>query len=204
MLNFPDESSIRTGWESDLKKVLVAKDGTPQIADRSTIFRYYKSVMIEVKQSKSATSILAYVICSRTKIHVVGMIGGGFSCFNSDYPRKGEGTIYYSLTAEMSIGFTSTGPHDVASETDLDRTTAHPRHKTPMGMRREPIESQSLPNWVGFLHEVGHAKQFIDNPSFFDGSYANSTDLQDEIQQAALNRKAFWATAKSKDYQAIG
>jgi hypothetical protein len=121
--------------------------------------KYLYEVTAWAHNSKTAQDILYAVHNSEPTIYVVGMNGGGFSCFNSDYPKYGTGTVYYNLALKMEIGFNGPGPTETAT-------------KFAMGPKR----NVSLHNYVGFLHELGHAKQFIENPGFFREATGKTTN----------------------------
>lgn len=200
MLIFLDESQARAGWATDLQKV-----NPPAIVGKSKVTSYFYEVIEWSKTSKTAQAILSIVQNSPTQIYVLGMKGGGFSCFNSDYPEKGVGTVYYNLTLEMAIGFTTTGPHDTASKMKLDWDKDHARHprlKETVGMRVDQKAPVALHNYIGFLHELGHAKQFIENPLFFEGAHTNTSKFTGEIEAAARDRKGFWTKVQSDEHRA--
>ena len=112
--------------------------------------KYLYEVTTWASSCPTAKAILAAVHYSFVDIYVVGMKGGGFSCFNSDYPQHGVGTVYYDLTLKMEVKFTGPGPTEIAST-----------------FKVRPKPNVSLHSYIGFLHELGHAKQFIENPGFF-------------------------------------
>jgi hypothetical protein len=97
---------------------------------------------------------------AKEKIHVVAWrsrnpAAPGYSCFDSDCPRKGEGTIYVNLDQLVKV------------------STVNPEDR-----KKKNVYN----NFVLILHEVGHAKQFIDNPKWF----ANAThddSLRDALAQ---------------------
>jgi hypothetical protein len=120
--------------------------------------KYLYEVSAWASASPTARAILATVQSSFVDIYVVGMKGGGFSCFNSDYPREGVGTVYYDLTIKMEVGFPGPGPTETASTFKVG-----------------PKRNVSLHSYIGFLHELGHAKQFLENPGFFREVTANIT-----------------------------
>ena len=54
---------------------------------------------------------------------------------------------------------------------------------------------------IAFLHELGHAKQWIENPSFFNGNLNNTKKFAGDIQNAA---KSFWQKKLKINYGAAG
>jgi hypothetical protein len=99
------------------------------------------------KHTRTGLSILEAVRKSKVTIHVVAWRSSnpdnpGFSMFSNDSPVYGEGTVYVNLDQLVEV----TAP----SEADV-RTGRRTLYN----------------NFVLILHEIGHAKQFIDNPSWF-------------------------------------
>lgn len=182
MLIFLGESEARTLCKTDIEKV-----NPPAIVSKTKMMAYVLQVADWCKGSKTAQAVMSVVRQSPVKIYVVGMKGGGFSCFNSDYPEPGSGTIYYNVSLDLAIAFKSTGPHDQASKVALDKRS---------GQRTTASAQQALHNYIGFLHELGHAKQFIETPLFVDGSPMNQPKFAGEIESAARTRKDFWANAQ--------
>ncbi len=88
MLIFLNESDARILCKTDLEKV-----NPPEIISRTKMMAYVGDAAEWSKTSKTAQAIMSIVRQSAVKIYVVGMKGGGFSCFNSDYPEPGVGTI---------------------------------------------------------------------------------------------------------------
>jgi hypothetical protein len=120
------------------------------LAKELDLRKYVLEVAAWASNSRTAKEILYVVQNCEPNIYFVGMNGGGFSCFNSDYPKFGSGTVYYNLALKMEIGFNGPGPTETASN-----------------FAAGPKRNVSLHNYVGFLHELGHAKQFIENQGFF-------------------------------------
>jgi hypothetical protein len=92
----------------------------------------------------------------------------------------------------MAVKFKSSGPHDTASKLSLDKKE---------GLRTQELPTAALHNHIGFLHELGHAKQFIENPMFMDGSVMNSPEFAGDIEAAARQRKDHWKKVHDPKYQ---
>lgn len=90
---------------------------------------------------------------SAVKIHVIAWRSSnpmqpGFSMFSNDSPRMGEGTIFVNLDQFVQVA--TPNPEDAN-------------------------KSRTLNNFVLILHEVGHAKQFIDNATWFRSNEGTGT-----------------------------
>jgi hypothetical protein len=109
------------------------------------------------KRTPTGLRLMDSVRNAKETIHVVAWRSSdpaqpGFSMFSSDSPQPGEGTIYVNLDQMVSIA--QVNPEDAR-------------------------KNNMLNNFVLILHEVGHAKQFIDNPAWFrlnqgTGDYINN------------------------------
>lgn len=143
------------------------------------MLEYYFELVKWASASKAAQGILAVVNDSTVKINLVGM-KGGFSCFLPNSPKAGEGTIFFDITQKVVFDFPSTGPEDVATQTQLDPKQGH---------RLTAKPPQEIPNYLCLLHELGHAKQFIETPQIF----SDMRDFSTEVEHAALGRQEFWA-----------
>jgi hypothetical protein len=130
---------------------------------------YLAKVRAWAAKSDTAKAIIAVVEKATQDIYVVGMKNGGFSSFSSDDPEKGKGVVFFDIEAKFALKI----PDGVDAKKE-------PKYKA---------ETVSLDPYIAFLHEFGHAKQWIENPYFFNGSVMNSRaaekTLQDEIQKRA-------------------
>jgi hypothetical protein len=150
------------------------------LASELEIRKYLYEVAAWADKSPTAKAILAAVQYSPVEIYVVGMKGGGYSCFNSDYPEHGVGTVYYNLTIKMEVSFPGPGPTETAT-----------------GFAIGPKKNVELHNYIGFLHELGHAKQYIENPGFFRSIK--------ELEPGKFPEKATWVNREgSKGPVALG
>jgi hypothetical protein len=133
---------------------------------------YFGIVREWSKNSATARAILKYVEESDKRINFVGMYGG-FQCFDESADNQSNGkkepTIYVDLHGRLSVYIRH--PH----EQDLKRdATINPN-------------MQPFHNNVALLHELGHAKQFIERPEWY-GFYASSekkAKLRDSIEAKA-------------------
>lgn len=97
------------------------------------------------KKTSTGYRLMEAVRNSSTIINVVAWrstnpVQPGFSMFSNDSPRVNEGTIYVNLDQLVSVA--------VPNREDQNKNTM-------------------FNNFLLILHEIGHAKQFIDNPSWF-------------------------------------
>ena len=158
-LHFPTLQAILAPgpWMTALKSETfgIANPSSRTICSRIEMLKYMPGVREWSAGSPTALRILDYVEASSVKIHVIGMKGCGYSCFDSDCPTQGEGTAYVDIERPYSVA------------------------------------GAKLHTYVVVLHELGHAKQYIENPFWFNQvatSRAN-VDLK-EIQTAALSMEA--------------
>ena len=82
---------------------------------------------------------------------------GGYQCFSSDEPTRGAGVVYVDVNAKLGVKVQ--GPH---------------------GQQIVPLH-----NNIAFLHELGHAKQWIKSPAFFNGALQNTGGFEKDIKNAA-------------------
>ncbi len=106
-----------------------------------------------------AIEILNVVKNSKVKIHVVTWrcsdAGTGFTSFDSDCPLPGEGTIYINLDAWVRV-------QDVRGQQG----------------------SSVYNNFILIIHELGHAKQYIEQPGLFSISGAEVSQSPGGISHA--------------------
>lgn len=145
-------------------------------------------------KSRTAQELIKFVEDSDVVINFVGM-EGGFQCFDESADNLATGqkepTIYVDITGHLSLWVR--GPH----EQHLKRSAV-----------RNPV-MVSFDNRIATLHELGHAKQFIENPGWcrlhsrallegrdFKGRKVQLSlaSLRNDIESGA---RAFW-TAKLK------
>jgi len=140
------------------KNILAGLMGARDIYGRVKTIKYLQSVRVWAAQ-KSATAqrLLKVVDDSDVNIYMVGM-EGGFTCFDSD-PTP-AGTVYIDLNIKLSVN--------------------------PGGSSGVHAGFQELHPYIAFLHEVGHAVQFIENPNQFKNNAKGPIyGLKADIEQAA-------------------
>jgi len=128
----------------------------------------WNNLRIWCRKSQTATNLLEYIDQAPQEVHVVGM-RGGFQCFNSTAGLDGKkGTIFVDLDANTQI---------------LARTAHNlhlPRVKR-LTLRYEGGESWvKLNNNVTLLHEIGHSRQWIEHPGWFDNDFRTETQKGDK------------------------
>lgn len=108
-------------------------------------------------KSPTAQRLLRTVDQSNITIYLVGM-NGGFTCFDSD-PAP-AGTVYFDLNLNVSVN--------------------------PGGARNAHTGFERLHPYVAFMHEVGHAVQFIETPEqFMNSAKGPLSALNSDIARAA-------------------
>lgn len=130
--------------------------GNPEVIGATQMRTYHYNATVWAQRSVTARVILDVVTRAEQTIYMVGM-HGGYSCFSSDDPGKGEGVVYFDVNLQL-------------------------------GVRKEgAAQATPLHQYIAYFHELGHAKQWIENPSFFDGGPQNTANFAQEIQTAARN-----------------
>ncbi len=106
--------------------------------------------------SATARELAHAVETSAKEILVVGM-RGGYQCFDSTATDQLQ---------KVPVVF-------IDLDGRLDRLVRQPHqlHFAPQDLRGHGGTVEGMDNRVALLHELGHAKQWIDNPLFFDGHY---------------------------------
>ncbi len=140
------------------KNILAGAMGANQIYGQVKTLAYLNSVRVWANsKSTTAKRILKTIDDSPITIYLVGM-SGGFTCFDSD-PTP-AGTVYFDLDMKLSVN--------------------------PKGATGAHSGFERLHPYVAFLHELGHAVQFIETPLQFKNSTKGPLSaLASDIQQAA-------------------
>jgi hypothetical protein len=177
-LVFPSEIEIRRNFSDDLKS---SNFGNPPIFSAEQTEAFVKETIAWSEQhSKTAKEILKFVRDAKQTVYIVGMTGG-YTSFNSNCPLPSHGVVYIDLASKFHVKTTileySIGTNE--PERILDR--------------------REISRHVVLLHELGHAKQWIENPHLFDeyvyrmpdGSTLkvngiNSEDTRKEITDRAI------------------
>ncbi len=150
--------------------------GTVFVTKVATI-NYFNEVRQWSAGSPTARAIVKYVEESDVVINFIGM-NGGFQCFDESADNRrsahAEPTIYVDLRGRLHVYVR--GPHE-----NLLR-----RDKTP-GLAANPNAMQPFNNKLALLHELGHAKQFIERPQWYR-FYADArrrASFRDALEQKA-------------------
>jgi hypothetical protein len=133
--------------------------------------------------SKTGQAILSVLDKSDTNIYVVGMKGGGYSCFNSDYPKQGEGTVYMCVTLKLWVKMEAGAPRPLGG----DRTKFVDDNGN--GILLNPF--------IAFLHELGHAKQFIEYPWLFSEPRVSASAIKNAASEM-LKKQGVNLTGRQK------
>lgn len=135
--------------------------GAREICGRVRTLAYLQGVRAwAAEKSKTAQRLLKVIDDSGITIFLVGM-EGGFTCFDSD-PAP-NGTVYMDLDLRLQLN--------------------------PGGARGMHEGFQRLHPYVAFLHECGHAVQFIETPGqFANNAKGTAYALKTEIERAAQVR----------------
>jgi hypothetical protein len=143
------------------KNLLKGLMGAREICGQVKTMSYLQQVRAwAADHSRTAERLLGVIDKSDITIYLVGM-DGGFTCFDSD-PAP-AGTIYINLNIKASLN--------------------------PGGATGVHSGFQRLHPFVVFLHEVGHAVQYIETPKqFAQGTKGPIYGLKADIEKAALAR----------------
>jgi len=124
--------------------------------------KFFRQMRTWCRISPTAKAMLEYIDSSNQSVHVVGM-SGGFQCFSSTSGLDDKkGTIFVDLDAR----------------TEILAVTTHNLHLPKSGRERLGKVGGSwvsLDNKVTLLHEIGHSKQWIEHPGWFDNDYRTET-----------------------------
>jgi hypothetical protein len=129
---------------------------------------------------RTAQAILTVVEKALHKdVYVVGMKNGGFTCFCSDDPQVGKGVVFFDLKARYSLRIPD----------GVDQNTREPKYKA---------ERVELHPYIAFLHELGHAKQWIENPYLFDGNVLTTKNQESKLVDVPWFKKDFQKDLQQK------
>lgn len=168
-IRFPHIGEIEANpkWQEDLTS---SNFNDPDLYGPTKSMSFVYQGRLWAQAYKTARSIFAVVDTSQTTIHFIGM-QGGFSCFNSDWPVPGEGTVYLDLDVRLGIKIRD----------GVDKVTREPRYK--QGKSGDFVVA--LEKYLALLHELGHAKQFLETPWLFDRPAVSERDME----QAAIQMR---------------
>lgn len=119
------------------------------------------------KNTPTGLRIMDAVRNSKTRINVIAWrsrsaVQPGFSMFSNDSPLPNEGTIFVNLDQLVSVA--TPNPEDIN-------------------------KNHQLNNFILILHEIGHAKQFIDHPVWFRRN-ESTNEYVDPVRQEFVNLMA--------------
>jgi hypothetical protein len=147
-LKFPTPHQVRTEKWADVNSAL-SGIGAPPIPMGRICQPLEAELNVELarrwarKHSPTGERIISFIKASVVPIHVIAWRGEGmdegFSMFDSDSPIPNAGTVWVNLDVFVEV------QQDVHS---LGR-------------------NKMFNNFIVILHELGHAKQFIEQPSLF-------------------------------------
>jgi len=159
--------------------------GNIKFASRIETVQYFYEVVEWSKASPTAQKIIKVVQDADVEVNFIGM-HGGFQCFDESADNaetlKKEPTIYIDVDGKLEVFVRQ--PHEQA----LSRYEA--LQKFQRGEGGKPT-MQAFDNRIALLHELGHAKQFIENPQWYRHYclQSNRGDFREAINAAA---KKFW------------
>lgn len=138
--------------------ILKGAMGAREICGRVKTLQYLQGVRAwAAEKSRTAQRLLKVIDDSDVTIYLVGM-DGGFTCFDSD-PQP-SGTVYMNLNLKLALN--------------------------PGGASGMHSGFEKLHPYVAFLHEVGHAVQFIETPAqFAESAKGPLFGLKSAIEDAA-------------------
>jgi hypothetical protein len=100
-------------------------------------------------KSTTAAEIMTFVLSSEKVVHVVGM-RGGYQCFNStEGADRDMPVVFVDLDGRLTVNVRS--PHNIHLDPEKCTGNTYP-----------------MDNRIALLHELGHAKQWIETPVMFD------------------------------------
>lgn len=161
-VSFPMISAVKSNakWQEDL---MSSNFNNPELYGPSLSKTFVYEGRLWAQNYATAKAIFAVIDNSQTTIHFIGM-KGGFSCFNSDWPVPGEGTVYLDLDSKLGIKIRN----------GVDSVTREPRYKQQGG--KDVVIA--LEKYVALLHELGHAKQFLETPWLFERPAVAEKDIE--------------------------
>jgi hypothetical protein len=175
MINFLSKEDAETGFghsQAEYGAVFCTKVAT---------INYFNEVRAWCAGSATARAIVKYVEEADTVINFIGM-NGGFQCFDesadNNISHKKEPTIYVDLQGKLHVYVRA--PHE----------NLLARAQTP-GLTSDSDKMKPFNNRLALLHELGHAKQFIERPSwyYFYASAKKKADFRDALETGA---KEMW------------
>ena len=178
-LIFPGISTSQQLFGATLRS---EKFGNPKLASATEVMAYLGGVRDWAAKAnyRTAQSIITVVEKALEKeVYVVGMKNGGFTCFCSDDPQRGKGVVFFDMKASYSLKVPD----------GVDATTRDPKYKA---------DKVELHPYIAFLHEFGHAKQWIENPYLFDGNVSTTRNNESKLVEVPWFKKEFQKDLQTK------
>jgi hypothetical protein len=180
MINFLDSESATRGYMSAQQPY-----GDIRFASRIKTVQYFYEVVEWSKKSPTAQKIIKVIQDAKIEVDFIGM-HGGFQCFDESalntVTQKKKPTIYIDVNGKLQVFVRQ--PHELA----LSRLEAEEKFKRGEGgkPKMEPFD-----NKIALLHELGHAKQFVENTQWYLHFclQSNRGDFREAINTAA---NKFW------------
>ncbi|MES2770794.1 MAG: hypothetical protein V4623_02275 [Pseudomonadota bacterium] len=124
------------------------------IVSKTDTAKQMTSLRVWASKSPTAQNILKFVAASSVNIYLVGLSSGGAALCPGSPGPVGSATIFINFRMKF----------------DFVRYSAKMNAFTKKMIDRHPSTVQYIPvdSYLCFLHEMGHAVQFIENPSQFE------------------------------------
>jgi hypothetical protein len=154
-LRYLDESEAERLCASTLE-AWVTSSGYKGCYSAAETRRAIDDAKLWAKGSTTAQRLASAVETSPKEILVVGM-RGGYQCFDSTATDQLQKVPVVFIDLDGRLDRLVRQPHQI--------------HFAPQDLRGHGGTVEAMDNRVALLHELGHAKQWIDNPLFFDNHY---------------------------------
>jgi hypothetical protein len=142
-----------------------------------------KRLLNEVKKSPVVINVVAWRSSNPSQ--------PGFTMFASDSPIDGQGTVFINLEA-------------IARVAQLETFSAGGRIAMVPGGTGKNV---TLNSFVVMLHEIGHAKQFVDNPAWFRRNETTKNHMQPQfnaMQEVLIHQSNKSWVREDKVLRALG
>lgn len=176
MIKFLDSESAIRGYMGAQQPY-----GDIRFASRIETVQYFYEVVEWSKRSPTAQKIIKVVQDADIEVDFIGM-HGGFQCFDESalnaVTQEKKPTVYIDVDGKLQVFVRQ--PHELA----LSRLQAEEAFKRGEGGKPQ---MESFDNKIALLHELGHAKQFIENPQWYRHYclQSNRGDFREAINTAA-------------------
>ncbi len=157
-LKFLDEAEAEKRCETTLME-WVTSAGYKGCYSADETRKAVQDAKIWSDRSETARKLMGYVETSAREILVVGM-RGGYQCFDSTGTEdKNKAVVFIDLDGRL---------------TNFVRQP-HQLHFAPEDCSKQGVTAEAMDNRIALLHEFGHAKQWIENPLYFDNHFMQQT-----------------------------